>query len=101
MWTQVASTSELSQGKTRLVHVGNQRVLLCRSDLGLSAIEDVCTHDDGPLGDAPLSGHEITCPRHGAKFDVMTGKVLCMPAIFPIKTFPVKEEAGFIYIDLN
>ena len=48
------------------------------------AIDDVCTHDGGPLAEGELSGCEIMCPRHGARFDVRTGKALCMPAFEPV-----------------
>jgi 3-phenylpropionate/trans-cinnamate dioxygenase ferredoxin subunit len=53
-------------------------------------IEDVCTHDGGPLGDGTLVDHCIECPRHGAMFDIRDGSVLSMPAVVPVPTFAVK-----------
>jgi 3-phenylpropionate/trans-cinnamate dioxygenase ferredoxin subunit len=61
------------------------------------AIEDVCTHDGQPLTDGPLQGTAITCPRHGAQFDICSGKALCMPATEPVTTFDVEVRDGAIY----
>jgi 3-phenylpropionate/trans-cinnamate dioxygenase ferredoxin subunit len=64
------------------------------------AIGDVCSHDNGPLGDGDLEGYEVTCPRHGAVFDVRTGKVLSLPAIVDIPAFPTRVVDGQIEIGL-
>jgi len=63
----------------------------------LYAVEDICTHDGGDLATGELQGYEIECPRHGARFDVRTGAVLCPPAYEPIAKFPVKIEGETIY----
>src|SRR3712207_9141244 len=57
------------------------RVALCNVSGEFYAIEDVCTHDAGPLDQGELIGSQIKCPRHGAKFDVTTGKALTLPAV--------------------
>ncbi|MCP4421065.1 MAG: non-heme iron oxygenase ferredoxin subunit [Chloroflexi bacterium] len=62
-------------------------------------IADLCSHDDGPLGNGPVEGHSIVCPRHGACFDVRTGAVLKLPATVAIPTYLVKVEDGDIYIE--
>ena len=59
------------------------------------AIEDVCTHDGGILTGGPISGCIITCPRHGATFDIRTGAALTAPAYEPTATFPVRIEDGW------
>jgi 3-phenylpropionate/trans-cinnamate dioxygenase ferredoxin subunit len=64
------------------------------------AIGDICSHDDGPLGDGDLEGYNIVCPRHGAEFDVRTGEVKSMPAVVDIPAYPVKVEGGMITIGL-
>ena len=61
--------------------------------------DDICTHDGGTLADGVLLGNEIICPRHGAKFDVRTGKALCMPAFTPVNTYPVKVQGEDIFIE--
>jgi 3-phenylpropionate/trans-cinnamate dioxygenase ferredoxin subunit len=62
-------------------------------------IEDVCTHDGGPLGDGNLFEHCIECPRHGALFDIRDGSVLSMPAVVPVPTFKVKVEGDDIFVE--
>ncbi len=60
-------------------------------------IEDVCTHDGQPLTDGPLHEYAIECPRHGARFDIRTGKVLCMPATQPVRVFAVELRGDGVY----
>lgn len=62
-------------------------------------IADLCTHDGGPLGDGELHDHQIECPRHGACFDVRTGRVTRLPATEPIPTYQVRIEDGIIYVE--
>jgi len=94
----VANLSDLPPGAVKVVAAGFDRVALCNVDGTVFAVEDVCTHDDGPLGEGTLRGCEIECPRHGARFDVRTGAVTRMPAAVPVRTFPVKVENGRIYV---
>ena len=66
----------------------------------LYAIEDRCTHDDGPLAEGEFDVDEcvVSCPRHGAEFDVRTGRALTLPAYVPVDTFAVEELDGRIYL---
>lgn len=97
----VARDLEIPEGESRCYDLDSCGVALCRVGGRLYAIEDVCTHDDGPLGGGPLEGHEVECPRHGARFDVRTGAVTRMPAIAPVRTFPVKVEGGEVFVELD
>jgi 3-phenylpropionate/trans-cinnamate dioxygenase ferredoxin subunit len=63
------------------------------------AIEDVCSHDDGPLAEGELVGCQIICPRHGARFDLKTGEALSLPAYRPIEVFPVEVKDGRVLIE--
>jgi 3-phenylpropionate/trans-cinnamate dioxygenase ferredoxin subunit len=63
------------------------------------AIDDVCTHDGGPLGEGELDGEQIECPRHGARFDVRTGKAVTFPAVHPVGTWPVKVEVKDVLVE--
>jgi len=65
------------------------------------AIEDVCTHDDGPLADGDLEGYEIVCPRHGARFDIRTGEVLIPPAVVPVRCYEVRVQDGDLQIHFD
>jgi len=64
---------------------------------GQEDIGDICTHEGQPLADGPLQACEITCPRHGARFDIRTGKPLCMPATEPVRTFEVQVRDGKVF----
>jgi 3-phenylpropionate/trans-cinnamate dioxygenase ferredoxin subunit len=91
---------EIPEGQARVYEVGGEYIALCRAGGRFHAVEDRCPHDDGPLGEGCLEGFEIECPRHGARFDVRDGRVLCRPAAEPIRTFAVEVEAGTIYLEL-
>jgi 3-phenylpropionate/trans-cinnamate dioxygenase ferredoxin subunit len=95
---RVATLDEIASGARKSVLVDGIPVLLIHVGDNFYAVEDVCTHDGQPLTDGPIDGTEITCPRHGARFDITTGKALCMPATEPVATYDVKVEQGVIYL---
>ena len=96
----IARKSEIADGTTKRVAVGGQNVLLCNVSGEIYAIEDVCTHDGGALDQGELMGERIMCPRHGAFFDVRTGTALTLPAIVPVRTFPVRLEGDEIFVEV-
>jgi metal-sulfur cluster biosynthetic enzyme/nitrite reductase/ring-hydroxylating ferredoxin subunit len=87
-------------GKT-LVEVEGDMVALFHVDGQWHALDDVCTHDGGPLADGELRNHTISCPRHGAKFDIRTGAALTMPAVRPTRAHEVKLGDGGVWIRLR
>jgi metal-sulfur cluster biosynthetic enzyme/nitrite reductase/ring-hydroxylating ferredoxin subunit len=87
-------------GKT-LLEVDGDMVALFHVDGQWHALDDVCTHDGGPLADGELRNHTIACPRHGAKFDIRTGAALTMPAVRPTRAHEVKVEDGGVWIRLR
>jgi metal-sulfur cluster biosynthetic enzyme/nitrite reductase/ring-hydroxylating ferredoxin subunit len=87
-------------GKT-LVEVEGEMVALFHVGGQFYALDDVCTHDGGPLADGELRDHKIACPRHGAKFDIRTGAALTMPAVRPTRAHEVKVEAGGVWVRLR
>lgn len=86
----VAKVQDLPPGERLFVEIGDVSIVVFNIAGKLFAIGDICTHDDGPLGDGDLDGHQIICPRHGARFDVRNGKVLSLPAVVDIPTYPVR-----------
>lgn len=96
-WIRVCARTELLPGEHRVAWDGDVAIAVFNIDGELYAVEDVCTHDGGDLATGELHGYAIECPRHGARFDVRTGAVLCPPAYEPIAKFPVKTEDGVIY----
>ena len=100
-FVKAAKISEVSEGGSLLVEVDEQLVVLFHVDGKFYCIDDVCTHDGGPLSDGQLEAHEIACPRHGAKFDIRTGKVLTMPATQDTRAHEVKLDGDEILVRLN
>lgn len=100
-WIDVCKTSDLTEGQVKIFEAEGHRIALCHPKAEeFYAVQDVCTHDNGPLGEGELMDYAIECPRHGARFDVRSGKVLALPAVVPIKTFPVKIENNQIKVAL-
>ncbi|MEW4490122.1 non-heme iron oxygenase ferredoxin subunit [Thalassoglobus sp. JC818] len=96
---RVGSTSELGDGDRLSVILGDEiSALVIRIGDDYYCVEDVCTHDGQPMTDGEISGCELTCPRHGAKFDIRTGKALCMPATQPVETFKVEIRSDEIFV---
>ncbi|QDU41419.1 Ferredoxin CarAc [Maioricimonas rarisocia] len=98
---RVASRDEIPPGGRKSVIVDEIPALLLRAGDDYYCIEDVCTHDGQPLTDGPLADKVITCPRHGAEFDISTGAPLCMPATEPIRTFAVELREDGVYVALD
>lgn len=97
---KVAKLKELPPGQRKLVEVDGFVVALFNVDGAICAIEDVCTHDGGPLAEgAIVRPGVIVCPRHGAEFDLCTGAALTLPAFEPANTFEVKVEGGNVYVE--
>ena len=96
-WTRVCAQSDLLPGERIVADVDGVPVAVFNIDGDLYAIEDVCTHDGGELAGGPREGFVVECPRHGAKFDVRSGEVLCPPAYAPVEVFPVKREDGAVW----
>jgi 3-phenylpropionate/trans-cinnamate dioxygenase ferredoxin subunit len=96
-WLRVCAVAELLPGEYRTVDADGIAIAVFNVDGLYYAIEDVCTHDGGVLTGGRLAGHEVECPRHGARFDVRTGAALCAPAYSPTAAFPVRIEGDAIY----
>jgi metal-sulfur cluster biosynthetic enzyme/nitrite reductase/ring-hydroxylating ferredoxin subunit len=95
---RVAAVSEIPPNGRKSIIVDDVPALLVRIGNDFFAVEDVCSHDGQPLTDGPVADGAITCPRHGAKFDLKTGKALCMPATQPIETFVVVVQDGEVLV---
>lgn len=98
----IGSLEEIAPGTARVVEAGGQSIALCRVEDGeLYAIENRCTHDDGPLGEGELDGDRIECPRHGALFDVTTGRAVTLPAIGKVRCFAISVDDGQVQIEVD
>ncbi len=99
-FVKVAETSDIPAGRVKVVVVGDRRIALCNVDGQFFAIDDLCTHDGGALDQGELQGDVIECPRHGARFSVRTGKVLALPAVKALDTYPLTLEGSEIRVAL-
>jgi 3-phenylpropionate/trans-cinnamate dioxygenase ferredoxin subunit len=100
-WVKVAQVGELAPGQKKQIDLDGVAVALFNVGGQYYAIEDVCTHDGAPLASGRFTGNYIVCPRHGARFDVCTGKALTMPAVEPVETYPVKIEDNDILVEVD
>jgi 3-phenylpropionate/trans-cinnamate dioxygenase ferredoxin subunit len=96
----VGSVAELAQGQRLFFEIDGNPIVIFNLAGNYYAIADVCSHDDGPVGEGTLEGFEIICPRHGARFDVRNGKVLALPAFVDIPAYPVRVNGDQIEIGL-
>jgi 3-phenylpropionate/trans-cinnamate dioxygenase ferredoxin subunit len=96
----VCPLEELPPGTCKIVHAGHVSVGVYNVDGELYAIEDRCSHDDGPLaeGDWEPDEYVAICPRHGSRFDIRTGRALTLPAYLPVDTYPVRVEDGYVKV---
>ncbi len=94
---RVIGINELQPGERRSVFVDDVPALVVRIGAEFHVIEDVCSHDGQPLADGLLQDCSIICPRHSARFDLKTGKALCMPATEPIRVFRVEIRDGAVW----
>jgi 3-phenylpropionate/trans-cinnamate dioxygenase ferredoxin subunit len=99
----VCPVDELPPGSMKLVHAGEISVGVYNVDGEYYALEDRCSHDDGPLVEGDWEREEaiVVCPRHGATFDIRTGKALTLPAYLPVETFPVRVDDGLVKVDVT
>jgi 3-phenylpropionate/trans-cinnamate dioxygenase ferredoxin subunit len=99
----VAPVDELPPGSVKIVRAGSVAVGVYNLDGEYYAIEDRCSHDDGPLAEGEFDPDEavVICPRHGSKFDIRSGRPLSLPAYEPVDTFPVTVEGGWVKVDIS
>ena len=100
---EVAPVDEFPPGSVKIVRAGSIAVGVFNLGERLCAIEDRCSHDDGPLaeGDYDLEEGVVICPRHGSRFDICSGRPLSLPAYQPVETFPVVVEDGWVKVDIT
>lgn len=94
----VATVDEIKPGERMIFELGRRWLAVFNVDGKFYAIEDRCTHDDGPVAEGPLRGCVIECPRHGATFDITSGKVLSAPALVDVPTFQVRVVGNEVQI---
>jgi 3-phenylpropionate/trans-cinnamate dioxygenase ferredoxin subunit len=95
---KVADEDELLPGERLFVAIDEAQIIIFNLAGILYAIGDVCSHDGNVLDDAPVEGHDVVCPRHGARFDVRNGKAVSLPAVVDIPAYPVRVRERQIQV---
>ena len=99
-FARVASLSDLPVNGRKLVEIDGVRIAIFNLDGELHAIEDVCTHDGGPLVEGEVMNDcQVQCPRHGARFDIRTGAALSMPAFEATNTYAVEIDGDDVFVE--
>jgi 3-phenylpropionate/trans-cinnamate dioxygenase ferredoxin subunit len=96
----IASIEDLPENGRLFVEVDDLAIMVINIAGSYFAIGDVCTHDDGPLGEGDIEGFEVICPRHGARFDIRNGKANTLPAVVDIPAYPVRIVADQIEVGI-
>ena len=98
---RVAAMTDVPEGEVRVVECDGRSLALSNVDGDLYAIDNICTHDGGPLGEGKLRRGRILCPRHGAAFDAKTGKVLTLPAVKSVNAYRVIVDGDDVYVECD
>jgi 3-phenylpropionate/trans-cinnamate dioxygenase ferredoxin subunit len=99
-WVRVAAAADCPQGQLKSVSAGGEQIVLANVDGEVYALLDQCSHEEYPLSDGDLEGTDLVCMYHGARFDVCTGKNKALPAIRPVRSFPVDIREGDVYVEV-
>ena len=99
-YLEIVPVSELHNGERLFIEVEGKSLVIFNIADQFFAIGDICSHDDGPVGEGDLEGHNIVCPRHGGEFDVRSGKAVQLPAVVDIPAYPIRVTEGMIEIGI-
>jgi 3-phenylpropionate/trans-cinnamate dioxygenase ferredoxin component len=99
-FVKAASTNEIAPGQARLVIVKGGEIVLFNIEGEFFALQNACTHEEGPLAEGEVSGHEVTCPWHGARFDIRTGEALTPPAYEAAARYNVRVAGTDIEVEV-
>jgi 3-phenylpropionate/trans-cinnamate dioxygenase ferredoxin component len=99
-FVEIAPVDELPNGERLFVEIEGKPLVIFNIAGQFFSIGDVCSHDDGPVGEGDIEGDNIVCPRHGAEFDIRTGKAVQLPAVVDIPAYPVRVVDGMIQLGI-
>ncbi len=97
---KVAKVADIPDGERLFFEIKGKPIVLFSLKGEYFAIEDRCSHDEGPVGEGDLDGEQIICPRHGARFDIRTGKVLSFPAVKDIVKYEVRIKDDYLEVGI-
>ena len=88
-------------GRLRAVDADGTAVVLANVEGMICALRDQCSHEEYPLSDGELDGQDVVCMHHGARFDACSGARRALPAVRPVKSYPVEVRNGDVYVDVG
>lgn len=97
-YVRVAAVGDIPPGGALAVQAAGRSIAVFNVDGTFLAIDDTCTHEYAPLSQGPRTGEIVTCPKHGSRFNLRTGRVLSLPAVVPVSTYPVRVEDGQVLV---
>lgn len=99
----LGDASVVSEGEGKLFEAGGRRLAVFRFEGKLYCIDDTCTHEEESLSEGEIIPEEcaVECPKHGSLFSLTTGEALTLPATVPVKTYPVEELNGEMYVTID
>ncbi len=95
---RVATLQEVPPGTAKQVEAGGHKIAVVNVRGTVYAVDDTCTHEDQSLAAGPVVGEILVCPKHGSRFHLPSGRVLSLPAVRPVATYPVKVEGDAILV---
>ncbi len=100
-WITLGSASRVSPGTVEVFEIDGKSLCVGQTTDGRwGAIDDVCTHDEGDLGEGELVDNAVECPRHGSLFDLFTGEALTLPAVYPVRAYRARVDGDEIQVQL-
>ena len=99
-YMEILPAAELPPGERLFLEISGQPIVLFNLAGQFFAIGDLCSHDNGPLGDGEVDGEEVVCPRHGARFEIRTGRASGLPAVRDIPAYPVRVVEGMLQVGI-
>ena len=98
----IAPLSALAEGEARAFDIDGDEIVLCKFEGEVCALHGICTHEDLPLDGGLIEDGVLTCPWHGAKYDIRTGRVLALPAVRPLKVYSSRvDDDGRVHVDMS
>ncbi len=98
---RICRVDEINEGESRVFQVNGKSILVAKYKGKYYAVDNICTHDGGDLGEGKIIDGQVECPRHGARFDIRTGDVTRMPAVCEIDTYKVIIENGELFVSVT
>ena len=99
-YMEILPAAELPPGERLFLEISGQPIVLFNLAGQFFAIGDLCSHDNGPLGDGEVDGEGVVCPRHGARFEIRTGRASGLPAVRDIPAYPVRVVEGMLQVGI-